>query len=108
MGPHFLSVCIATDPSLGSPQPKLKTLLGELETKVAHEWERIGIHLNIEEGELEAIKYNTKFDCKNCLREMLRIWLRRTDPPSWSAIADALELLEHQDIADNLRSNYNC
>ena len=81
-------------------------LLRELR-KVANEWEDIGIELDIEEGQLKQIKSDNPGDSKACLREMLRVWLSCVAPsPSWSAIADALNTLGHQDIAAHLRTVY--
>ena len=87
--------------------PELKALLTELRGKVANEWEDVGIHLNIEDGQLKQIKMDNAGDSKACLREMLRVWLSRVaPPPSWSVMADALDTLGHQDIATHLRSSY--
>ena len=86
-------------------KPELKDLLKELYTKVADKWEDIGILLGIKDGQLKAI--NAK-DSTSCLREMLRIWLSRVDPPpSWSAIAEAVEFLGDENLATYLRSKYN-
>ena len=90
--------------SLGSKSatPELKVLLRELR-RVAGEWEDIGIELDIEEGQLRQIKSDNAGECKACLREMLRAWLSRVaPPPSWSAMADALDTLGYQCIASQL------
>ena len=90
-----------------SVKPKLKDLLEELYTKAASKWEDIGISLEIEDGKLERIKIDNANDSRSCLREMLRAWLSRVDPPpSWSAIAGALECLGDENLADHLRSKY--
>ena len=87
--------------------PELKHLQKELYSTVANEWEDIGIQLDIEEGRLKRIKMDNAGDSKACLREMLRVWLSRVaPPPSWSAMAEALDTLGHQDIATHLRSSY--
>ena len=92
-----------------SAVPKLKDLQKELYSKVADKWEDIGIQLDIEEGYLKQIKSDYAGDSKACLREMLRVWLSRVaPPPSWSAMAAALDTLGHEDIATHLRSNYQC
>ena len=90
-----------------SDTPTIKTLLNELRIKVADEWEDIGIQLDIEEGQLKQIKSDNVGVSKACLRDMLRVWLGRVVPsPSWSAMADALDALGHQDIASHLRYTY--
>ena len=89
-----------------STKPKLKDLQKELST-VANEWENIGIQLEIEEGQLKRIKSDNAGDCIACLREMLRVWLSRVaPPPSWSAMADAVDTLGCEDIATHLRTTY--
>ena len=86
--------------------PELKVLLEKLNS-VANEWENIGIYLDVEEGRLMQIKSDFAGDSRACLREMLRVWLRRVaPPPTWSSVAYALETLGHEDVAVFFRSNY--
>ena len=86
--------------------PELRMLLRELR-RVADKWEDIGIELRIEEGQLMKIKLDNADKCEACLREMLRVWLHCVaPPPSWSAMADALDEVEQQDIATHLRATY--
>ena len=88
-------------------KPKLKDLQRELHSKVAYEWEDIGIQLDIEEGQLKQIKADNVGDSRRCLREMLRVWLDRVEPfPTWSDVAMAIESLGHEDIATHIRTNY--
>ena len=38
---------------------------------------------------------------------MVRVWLSLTDPPpSWSAMVEALEAVEKEDIASQIRAKY--
>ena len=88
-------------------KPELKDLLRELLGKVANDWEDIGILLEIKDGQLKYIKSDNAGDSIACLREMLKVWLSRVaPPPSWSAMADALDTLGHEDIATHIRSTY--
>ena len=74
---------------------------------MANVWEDIGIQLDIDEGHLRQIKSDNSGDSRACLREILRIWLSHIDPPpSWSAMADAIETLGYHDIAAYLRMQY--
>ena len=83
--------------------PQLKVLLRELR-QVADEWKQIGTLLHIEQSQLMQIKFDNPGDSAPCLREMMRAWLSRVAPsPSWSAMADALDILGYQDIATRLR-----
>ena len=89
-----------------SAKPKLKHLQEEI-SKVSNDWQDIGFLLDIEEGQLIQIKSDNAGECNQCLLEVLRIWLSRVDPPpSWSDIAEALEILEHTELATNLRAKY--
>ena len=91
---------------LGS-KPTLQLLLKELYTKCANMWEDIGILLGIDDGVLLQLKKDNPSDCKACLREMLRVLLKRVNPPpTWSAIAEALDDLGVEDLAHLLRSKY--
>ena len=70
----------------------------------ASDWEDIGVELEIDDGELKGIKKDNPSDSKSCLRELARKWLSRVDPPpSWAAIADALENIGDEQLASKLR-----
>ena len=87
-----------------SAEPKLKYLMRELP---AHKWEDIGIELEVDEHTLHQIKKEHNDDSRKCLREMLRSWLHRIDPPpSWAAITDALQSLGDKELAIQLRDKY--
>ena len=65
-------------------------------------WKFIGIELGIDEGTLDAIdKDNRKVD--DCLREMIKYWLRlgRRPKPSRRAISRALESRRVSSTAGN-------
>jgi hypothetical protein len=90
-------------------RPVLKHLLIELRNEVAHEWEDLGIMLDIEPGTLEAIKITESNKAQSCLREMLKIWQKRINPPpSWSAVITALEYMKYQGLASDIKLKYNC
>ena len=91
-----------TDPVI----PTLRDLMKELYTKAADKWEDVGILLGIKPGSLNAIKIEEKVPM-SCLREMLKIWLNRVSPPpSWAAIAEAVDMLGDHNLADSLRAKY--
>ena len=88
-------------------KPELKDLIKELLTKASDKWENIGILLGIESGVLDTIKVAENLP-QNCLREMFKIWLNRVSPPpSWAAIAEAIDLLGDQSLADHLKIKYH-
>ena len=73
---------------------------------VASKWFHIGIQLDIPDGTLDAIAKNQSDPHLNLL-EMLRVWLKRVNPPAtWSAIADAVEFLGEKILARKLRQKY--
>ena len=79
----------------------------ELYTKAADKWEDIGVLIRISDGQLKQIRSDNANDSRSCLREMLRTWLSRVDPPpSWSVIIEALKDLGEENLADHLRSKY--
>ena len=88
-------------------KPQLGDLLRELCTKVSHQWQNIGIILKIDAGKLDDIKTSEKNISQSCLREMLTVWTKQVNPPpSWSAIADAIDSLGDEELAEHLRTKY--
>ena len=63
--------------------------------------------LDIEEGQLNRIKADRGSDSASCLKEMLQIWLSQVDPPpTWSAMATAIESVGSPELARDLRKKY--
>ena len=88
-------------------KPELRDLVKELYSTASDKWEDIGILIGIEPNVLDSIKKTENHTAQSCLREMLKIWLKRVTPsPSWSAIAEAIELLGDQNLAGHLRTKY--
>ena len=69
---------------------------------IAAEWQNVGTLLNIPDGTLSRIKHDVgEIGAISCLRVMLTEWLRRTDPPpTWSELADAVELFNESKAED--------
>ena len=86
----------------------LKLLLKALYSTVANKWEDIGILLDIEDGKLAMVKADNPVNSGNCLREMLRIWLKKVDPQpaSWKDLVDALTDLGEEKLAQQLKVTY--
>ena len=56
-------------------------------------WYNIGLNLCITPGTLDAIGCNCHHQCEDCLREVLKEWLKREEPrPTWDALQEALNL----------------
>ena len=69
----------------------------------------IGIELNIVKTDLDAIKVAEGGNPKNCLTEMLTLWLKRVDPPpTWSALVTALKrpTIGFQQLAEEIEDVY--
>ena len=78
-----------------------------LKNRVSNEWEDIGILLDVDDGLLRQIKTDNAGDSRACLREMLRAWLKRSNPPpTWSELKEALESQGNDDIASQIRAKY--
>ena len=58
--------------------PSLRDLLKELKL-VASKWENLGIMLGIDSGFLDNISADNPKNCDNCLREMLKVWLKQVE-----------------------------
>ena len=56
-------------------------------------WYNIGLNLHIKSGTLDAIRHNCHHQCEDCLREVLKEWLKQVEPrPTWDALQEALNL----------------
>ena len=74
-------------------KPKLSTSLKFLLQEVKH-WHNIGSLLEISEPTLEQIEERYPGDCQQCVREMIKSWLKQVDPPpSWKDLADAVQVI---------------
>jgi hypothetical protein len=70
----------------------LKFLLPE-----AKNWHNIGIMLGIPEQILEQIEADYPGDCQQCVREMIKSWLKQVDPrPNWKDLAEAVQVINPQ------------
>ena len=55
-------------------------------------WYYIGLELNIDAASLDAIEKENPRDVQDCLRALLKKWLRRAKPePTWGALMEALK-----------------
>ena len=92
-------------PEVTSP-PKFSDLLKELLSKVSADWEDIGLTLDLEQGQLSAIRSDHR-ESNKCFREMLKLWLKQIEPlPTWSSIIDAIRILQYDSLAEVLRKKY--
>ena len=82
-------------------------LLRELSRKVSSIWEDIGLFLEIDSDLLDTIKEDHHYQSKDCFKEMIKLWLKQVDPPpTWSAIIEAIRVLGHESLAENLSDRF--
>ena len=56
------------------------------------DWYDIGLGLSISADTLDAIQKDHHDISKTCFREILKVWLRRTEPPpTWNELAAVLK-----------------
>ena len=73
---------------------------------MASRWLSIGTLLGLPEGELDAIKANHSVDVIDCLREMLKVWLKTVDPPpSWERIVEEVKMFNEKK-AEEIHTKY--
>jgi BMFP domain-containing protein YqiC len=82
-------------------KPKLSTCLKFLLLEAKH-WHNIGSLLEISEQTLEQIEADYPGDCQQCVREMIKSWLKQVDPPpSWKDLAEAVQII-NPDLAKKI------
>ncbi len=71
---------------------------------IAHEWQNIGILLNLEDDVLKTIKHDNRDEAKDCLREMLKTWSNQVSThPSWKHLKTVLEHMKQTTIANQIQ-----
>ena len=71
-------------------------------------WYDIGLELRVSPDNLDVINKKNHEDCDVCIREMLKVWLRRSHPsPSWKELAEALRspMIDYGELADRFQSH---
>ena len=73
-----------------------------------NQWYDLGLALDLSSSTLDSIK-GKKDSTKVCLREMLKEWLKRTNPkPSWRAVVEGLRdvTVEENQLAEEVEKKY--
>ena len=71
-------------------------------------WYDIGLGLRVSPIALDVIKDNNSRDCNACFREMLKEWLKTSQPtPSWTQLVKVLRsrMVGCEELADRLQSH---
>ena len=69
------------------------------------DWYDIGLGLTISADDLDAIQNDHHGISKTCFREMLKVWLRRSEPsPTWTELAKVLRspMVDRGHLAEQL------
>lgn len=105
------------DQSSTSDQPMTTVLteddlpdLLDLLLKVAHKWERLATYLKpkLNDGTIEIIK-STKADPEDRLMEVIKRWLRRTNPPpTVMALVESLskQFVDEEAVALDVKKHF--
>ena len=73
-------------------RPTLKELCEKVTPNFAAHWKRIGISLDIHNGELEIIESDFFRDCQECCDRMFAKWLDLDVTASWEKLRNAITL----------------
>ena len=74
-------------------KPSTKNCLKFLLPEAKH-WHNIGILLGISEQTLEQIESDYPSNCTECVREMIKSWLKQVEPkPTWKDLAEAVQVV---------------
>ena len=62
---------------------------------IAADWQNIGVFLQLPDSDLKQIESDYSGRCRDCVREMIRKWLKQVNPePSWKRLAEAVEIID--------------
>ena len=83
--------------------PTLSELSNELDSV---NWHELGVKLGLQGHQLREIEQNYPRDSNRCKTEMLDLWLRNSENPSWEAVAKALCLMQECVVANEIQRKY--
>ena len=89
-------------------KPTVKELMKLVYHEVPDKWKEIGKYLEIMAPKLNAIEQENLKNGHKCLMAMLEVWLERVDPlPTWEDLAEAVEFVGREDVAQKIREHAN-
>ena len=91
----------------GTDRPTLKLLNSHVRDKVAPKWYDLGLQLLSSEQsvKLDIIRENHLADIRKCCIELFKYWLDVDTDASWNKLIAALEQIEQNALAENIRRN---
>lgn len=75
--------------------------------EVSSQWYLVGLHLGVDESELDKIEADNPNDCNSCLVKMLKRWRKMAMPKTWLAVVQTLKLIGDERRAEETRAKYN-
>jgi len=72
-------------------EPQLRELGNHFTPYYSSYWKKIGIHLKLEKGRLDAIESNHPGDVDRCCNDMFALWLDTDRDATWSKVCNAIE-----------------
>lgn len=74
-----------------------------MELQDISDWYGLGLHLGIQQRDLENIQHNDKLHSPlEFRREMLSVWMKKLPEPSWSRVVKALVEMGMERVASNI------
>ena len=72
------------------------------------EYVSLGVHLGLKKFDIDNEIYRPKSDPKNCLINVISVWLRMSGKDhTWGILASALRNIKHKNIAAEVENTYN-
>ena len=99
----YLSIPV-TSLSIAPAPPTLQELSTELDR--VERWYELGVNLDFPGHQLREIEQDSPRCSSRCKLEMLDKWLRKSENPSWEAVAKALYLMKEYAVANQIRKKY--
>ena len=102
---QLLTESALSDYVLGSSKLDLRHLIVELRDVV--DWFKLGVSLGIKHSNLKKIEADYRGNVERCKTEMLAFWMKNNGNASVEKLTQALEDIEHRNLARHLRDEYN-
>ncbi len=90
-----------TQPAV-APKPNLRDLV----RLPSLDWYLVGLELDLDEGDLEAISKDNPQDDVKARRELYRLWLKRQPDASYQQLVDALSRAGNESLAKEICAMY--
>ena len=86
-------------------KPTVQLLHRELQD-VQHRWYGFGLQLGLQPASLDTIRHDSGADCEMCMVATCNAWLKAKRDACWQDVVEALNMIGHQVLAENIEKNY--